>query len=149
MPYRLSLSSCCTALLSSHPTGWLLHCLSLRHPLVLSLRRLVVELSLLAPPSHPLVMPPSHRAGWLLRCLRRTLPLPSNANEHHRHHRHHLHCRCRCHCQPPPLLPHHCSLPKKEAAAAPAPAHQRQHQRKNIYKSRRLGLVLTFIIEVD
>jgi hypothetical protein len=127
----------------------IVHCLSLRHPIVLSLRRIVVELSLLAPPSCPLVMLPSHRAGWLLRCLRQTLPLPSNAIECHCHHRHRPHRHCRCCCRPPPLPPHHCSLPKKEAAAAPAPVRQRQHQRENIYKSRQLGLILTFIIEVD
>jgi hypothetical protein len=84
-----------TTLSSSHRAGWLLHCLSLHYPLVLSLRRLVVELSFLLPPSRPLVMPPSHRAGWLLRCLHPTLPSPSNAIERHRHRRH---CRCRCHC---------------------------------------------------
>ena len=34
--HHLSSSPCCTALSSSHPAGWLLHCLSLRRPLVLS-----------------------------------------------------------------------------------------------------------------
>jgi hypothetical protein len=47
------------------------------------------------------------------------------------------------------LPPHHCPLPKKEAAAAPPPACQRQHQRQNVYKSRRLGLILTFIYIIE
>jgi hypothetical protein len=65
----LSLSSHCTALLFSHCAVWLLRgltlchplvvvVLSLRHPLVV-LRRLVVVLPLVAPPSRPLVALPS------------------------------------------------------------------------------------------
>jgi hypothetical protein len=40
-------------------------------------------------------------------------------------------------------------LPKKEAAAAPPPVCQRQHQRENVYKSRQLGLILTFIYSIE
>jgi hypothetical protein len=66
-PLVLLLYSHCTALLLSHLTSWLLHCLSLHRPLVvLSLRRslivlhwLIVALPLVAPPSCPLVVPPS------------------------------------------------------------------------------------------
>jgi hypothetical protein len=57
---------------------------------------------------------------------------------------------------PPLLLPlghhrlhrHHCGqthrrqMPKKEATAAAPPGYQWQHQRENVYKSRRLGLIL-------
>jgi hypothetical protein len=54
------------------------------------------------------------------------LPLPLG---HHRLHSHH-HGQTRRH-----------PLPKKEATAAAPPAYQRQHQRKNVYKSRQLGLM--------
>ncbi len=86
---HILLSSCCATLSSCHHAGWLLHRLLLRHPLVLLLRhplilslcqlivasplvvllmchphvlsshRLVVALPLLAPPSRPLIVPPS------------------------------------------------------------------------------------------
>jgi hypothetical protein len=75
LSHHLSLSSCWAALLSFHCAGWLLYCLSLRHPLVLSLRR----------PSLP-----SHHIAVVYCCRRpRT---PSNAPaaiEHHYHHQHH------------------------------------------------------------
>jgi hypothetical protein len=55
-------------------------------------------------------------------------PLPLLLGRHHRHRHHHD-------------QNHHCPLPKKEATAAAPPAYQRQNQRKNIYKSRQLGLI--------
>jgi hypothetical protein len=57
-----------------------------------------------------------------------------------------------CHCQllppllPPPLPPDSLSLlPKEEAVAPPAAAYQQQHQGEKIYKSRQLGLILTYL----
>ncbi len=58
----------------------------------------------------------------------------------HRRHRHHCRC-CRHHHQRCWPL-HHYQLTKKEAAASPPPAYQWQHQNENLYKSRRLGLIL-------
>jgi hypothetical protein len=63
-PRPLTASSHCTALSLSHLTGWLLRCLSSRCPLVVLLllcsfvvlRRLVVALPLVAPPSSPLIV---------------------------------------------------------------------------------------------
>jgi hypothetical protein len=55
-------------------------------------------------------------------------PLPLTPS-HHRLHRHHRGQTC------------HRPLPKKEARAAAPPAYQRQHQRENVYMSRRLGLI--------
>ncbi len=63
-PLVLSLSSHCAALSLSHLTGWLLHRLSSRQPLVILLllcsfiilRRLVVALPLVTLPSSPLVV---------------------------------------------------------------------------------------------
>jgi hypothetical protein len=53
------------------------------------------------------------------------LPLPPGRHCLHRYHRGQT-CRR--------------SLPKKEATAAAPPAYQWQHQRENVYKSRRLDL---------
>ena len=53
------------------------------------------------------------------------LPLPPSRHHLHRHHRGQTHRR---------------PLPKKEATAAAPPAYQQQHQRENVYKSRRLDL---------
>jgi hypothetical protein len=36
-------------------------------------------------------------------------------------------------------------LPKKEAAAPPPPACQQQHQSENIYKPKRIGLILPYL----
>ncbi len=66
-PLVLSSSYHCTALLSSHPAGWLLRCLLSHRPLVVLsprrplvvLLRLVVALPPVTPPSCPLVVPPS------------------------------------------------------------------------------------------
>jgi hypothetical protein len=62
------------------------------------------------------------------------LPLPP---DHHRLQRHHHGQTCRH------------PLPKKEATAAAPPAYQWQHQRENVYKSRRLGHIkLSTVFEV-
>jgi hypothetical protein len=55
------------------------------------------------------------------------LPLPLLPGRHRLHRRH---------CGQTPHRP----LPKKEATAAAPPTYQRQHQRENVYKSRRLDL---------
>ncbi len=50
------------ALSSSHCAGWLLHCLSLHHPIIVSLRQLVVASSLdilLLRPLHIVLLPPA------------------------------------------------------------------------------------------
>jgi hypothetical protein len=60
------------------------------------------------------------------------LPPPPPLSPPSGHHRHHCHHRG---------LTHQCLLPKKEAKAAPSAAYQQQYQHKNIYKSRRLGLI--------
>ncbi len=89
--HRLLPSSCCAALSSSHRAGWLLHCLSLLRPLVLSLCsslasteyqlnlcRLVVALPLIMPPSRLssrrtasccAAYLPSCCTSWLPQCL--------------------------------------------------------------------------------
>jgi len=58
--------------------------------------------------------------------LQLPLLLPLGCHSHHCHH---------C-CQT-----HQCPLPKKEATAAPPPVYQWQHQRENVYKSCRPGLL--------
>jgi hypothetical protein len=62
------------------------------------------------------------------------LPLPPGHHRLQRHHRGQTRRR---------------KLLKKEATAAAPPAYQRQHQRENVYKSRRLGLInLSTVFEV-
>ncbi len=66
LPLVISSSYHCSTLSLSHLTGWLLRCLSSYHLLVVLLlcrslvvlRRLVVASTLVAPPSHPHVVPP-------------------------------------------------------------------------------------------
>ena len=75
---HLSSSSSCTALSLSHCAGWLLlHRLSSRRRLVLSLRRTLILLS----SSHCAALSSSNRTGWLLRrlSLRRRLVLSSSS----------------------------------------------------------------------
>ena len=43
------------------------------------------------------------------------------------------------------LLPHCFPLPKKETSPAPPPACQQQHQCENVNKSRKLGLIWTYL----
>jgi hypothetical protein len=75
------LSSRCTALSSCHHAGWLLRRLSLRHPLVLLLRRPLFISSRQLVLAYPLVilslrrLSSCHHAGWLLCCLSLRHPL--------------------------------------------------------------------------
>ena len=76
---RLSSSSHCTALSSSHCAGWLLlRRLSLRCRLVLSTRRTLVHLL----SYHCAAASPSHRAVWLLRCLSSCCHLVLSSSSH-------------------------------------------------------------------
>jgi hypothetical protein len=97
----------CAVLSSSRCAGWLLRCLSMRRPLVISsschvascclvepagCRAIISCRPLGAPPSHPLIV----LAGCCIACpcaallssCCSPLPTPSNADERHRHRRH-------------------------------------------------------------